>query len=82
MYAIVRCTNKSCGRFSYCKVTQKTKKCPYCNRQLRVPRTKVFVVNTPEQARKLVQDLNTKLGKLVEPEWMSKAAPEDIDEIK
>ncbi|MHA1304055.1 MAG: DUF1922 domain-containing protein [Candidatus Heimdallarchaeaceae archaeon] len=74
MYVIVRCSNKYCGRFSYCKATQKTKQCPYCNRRLNVAITKEIEVENSEQARKVVQVYNQKLGEYIEPKWMSESA--------
>lgn len=58
-----------CSRFSYCKSTQKTKKCPYCGRTIRLKNVKPIPAETTLQARKMVQEFNKRLGELTEPSW-------------
>ncbi|MHA1223969.1 MAG: DUF1922 domain-containing protein [Candidatus Heimdallarchaeaceae archaeon] len=68
-YAVIRCRNLSCGKFTYCKSSQKTKMCTYCGKRIVLKKTKIIYTETPEQARKLVQELNKRLGELTEPSW-------------
>lgn len=68
-YYVVRCSNLSCGKFSYCKAIQKTKMCPYCERRINLSKIEKIAVETNSQARKLVQEFNKKLGELREPSW-------------
>jgi len=83
VYTIVRCSNRYCGKFSYCKTGQKTKQCPYCNKRIDVYKKQIMTVNTPKQARVLVQEFNKELGKQTEPEWMSRSSPKrEIKEKK
>jgi len=75
VYTIVRCSNRYCGKFTYCKTGQKTKQCPYCNKRIDVYKREIRTVDTSKLARVLVQEFNKELGKQVEPEWMSKSSP-------
>lgn len=68
-YEVIRCTNVKCGKFSYCKSKQKTKKCPYCGRVVRLNKIKTIPAETPIHARRMVQEFNKKLGELTEPNW-------------
>ena len=72
-YVVVRCRNLDCGKFSYCKATQKTKMCPYCERRIDLSKVEKIAVETNAQARILVQEFNEKLGKLKEPSWYKEA---------
>lgn len=71
-YAVIRCKNLHCGRFTYCKATQKTKKCPYCGKRIPVITQYEVIVDTTAQAKKLVQEFNRSLGELNEPSWYKK----------
>ncbi|MCG3220632.1 MAG: DUF1922 domain-containing protein [Candidatus Heimdallarchaeota archaeon] len=68
-YAVIRCTRLKCGKFSYCKAKQKTKKCPYCGRVVKLNKIKPIPAKTTVHARKMVQEFNRKLGELTEPSW-------------
>ena len=68
-YVIVRCNKIECGRFSYCKANQKTKKCPYCGKRLKVEKERLRFTDSPIIARKMVQEFNKRLGELTEPDW-------------
>ena len=59
-YYVIQCSNLKCSRFSYCKIGQKTKTCPYCGRRINIEKIHHKVkAETAQQARKLVP-LNTK----------------------
>ena len=68
-YVIVRCNKIECGRFSYCKANQKTKKCPYCGKRLKVEKERQRFAESTIIARKMVQEFNKRLGRLTEPDW-------------
>ncbi len=69
-FAVVKCTNRECGRYTYAKTDQKTRKCPYCNRQIKVINSTVRNVDTSTIARAYVSNLNQKLGEKTSPAWM------------
>jgi len=71
-YAVVKCTNGECGRFTYAKSVQKTRKCPYCNRQIKVINATVKNADNSATARAYVSLLNQKLGEKTSPNWMRK----------
>ena len=68
-FYVIRCSHLDCGRFSYCKVGQKTKTCPYCYRRIIVEKVERIAAETNFQARKLVQEFNKRLGEILEPRW-------------
>ncbi len=68
-YIVIRCTKKECGKFTYCKSKQKTKKCPYCGQTIDLNKTQKISADTNLHARKLVQEFNKKLGELKAPKW-------------
>jgi len=68
-FAVIRCTRLNCGKFSYCKSKQKSKKCPYCGRIVKLDKIKIIPAETSTHARKLVQEFNKNLGELTEPSW-------------
>ncbi|MHA1912522.1 MAG: DUF1922 domain-containing protein [Candidatus Kariarchaeaceae archaeon] len=71
-FAVVKCTRRECGRHTYAKTTQKTRKCPYCNRQINVINATVKNVDTSTIARAYVSTLNQRLGEKTSPSWMKK----------
>ena len=71
-FAVVKCTNGECGRFTYAKTAQKTRKCPYCNRQIKVINATIKNVDNSTTARAYVSNLNQKLGEKTSPSWMRK----------
>ena len=74
-YIVIRCNNLQCGKFSYCKLKQKTKMCPYCSKRINLEKVEKISAKTNPQARKLVQEFNKKLGELVEPKWYKQQKP-------
>jgi len=69
-YFVIQCTNLKCNRYSYCKVGQKTKKCPYCGRTITISRLPHLIrVETVKEAQYLVKKKNVEIGKLSEPYW-------------
>ncbi|MCG3216714.1 MAG: DUF1922 domain-containing protein [Candidatus Heimdallarchaeota archaeon] len=68
-FVIIRCNKLQCGRFTYCKSSQKTKKCPYCGKRLKVEKERQRFAKTTIEARKMVQEFNKRLGKITEPSW-------------
>ena len=63
MYYVIQCSNLKCNRFSYCKIGQKTKTCPYCGKRINVEKLLHKVkAETAQQARKLVQIYNRRIG--------------------
>jgi hypothetical protein len=68
-FVVIRCNKLQCGRFTYCKTKQKTKKCPYCGKRLNVEKVSQKYATTSIQARKMVQEFNRRLGRLTEPKW-------------
>ena len=71
-FAVVQCTNRGCGRFTYAKTSQKTRKCPYCSRQIIVINATIKKVDTTKEARAYVSSYNQKLGEKTSPQWMKK----------
>ena len=71
-YSVVKCTNGECGRYTYGKTTQKTRKCPYCNRQIKVINSTIKTVDDSTTARAYVSNLNQKLGEKTSPNWLKK----------
>ena len=78
-YSVIRYTNIKCGKFSYCKSKQKTKKCPYCGRVVFLGKIKPIPAETTIHARKLVQEFNRKLGEITKPSWYN---PEETNGTK
>ncbi|MCG3227366.1 MAG: DUF1922 domain-containing protein [Candidatus Heimdallarchaeota archaeon] len=78
-YTVIRCTRLKCGKFSYCKTKQKTKKCPYCGRVVKLNKIKPIPAKTTVHARRLVQEFNRKLGELTEPGWYKPEETTDIN---
>lgn len=68
-YYVIRCTKRECGKFSYCKASQKTKMCPYCERRIVIEKANKTAASSAIHARKLVQEFNKKLGEMTEPWW-------------
>ena len=71
-FSVVKCTNKDCGRYTYAKTDQKTRKCPYCNRQIKVMNATVKNADSSKVARAYVSTLNQKLGEKTSPNWLRK----------
>lgn len=68
-YWVIRCDKLTCGKFSYCKSNQKTKKCPYCERIINLAKVQKHRVHTTGEAKNLVQIFNARLGEITEPKW-------------
>jgi len=69
-YYVIQCTNLKCNRYTYCKVGQKTRKCPYCGHTINIERLFTRIrVNTVKEAQYIVKKKNAEIGKLSEPYW-------------
>ena len=61
-FCVVKCSNVSCSRYTYAKLGQKTKQCPFCGKRFSVKTNTIKVVDSLQKAQLLVKKFNTRLG--------------------
>ena len=63
LFVVVKCGNIKCGRYTYGKIGQKSRTCPYCGKRINMEKRLVRIVKSADEARELVKKLNYKLMK-------------------